>query len=248
MTQINNYSQNIPVNNGYTAQVPQNQVATPQVNVATPNGVTPIYQYPTTSLYNPNTNQTSKQAASGVNIYIYNPSGVGGGCTSPNGNVMAAPMMQQQQSQTAPVAQAPISEEPLAQTPIEKAQKTDETNENAKKGDLIEITDDYVKSVENYLRSPDAEVRKMGITELVNRFEEDPSRYNHPALNALLNIALQDPSEYNRLLAMAPIASESAHGDTDTSKILQNLTTSTKLSGQEAKMAQEALLKTLHSK
>ena len=50
MTQIGNNSYNIPVNNVNTPSIPQPSVATPQVNVSTPNGITPIYQYPTTSI------------------------------------------------------------------------------------------------------------------------------------------------------------------------------------------------------
>lgn len=241
MTQIGNNSYNLPVNNGYTQSVPQNPVATPQVNVTTPNGVTPIYQYPTTSIYDPN----SKQSTQGVNIYIYNPAGVGGASATANNNYGSPVVNQPLAQQPAPApAQQPISpQEPIANTPI----TDDKATKDAKK-DLVEITDEYVKSVENYLRSPDEEIRKMGIVELIKRFEEDSSRYDHPALNALLNIALQDPTAHNRLLAMSPIATESAHGDANTAKILDGLTKSTDLRGQEAKMAQESLLKVVHTK
>ena len=105
------------------------------------------------------------------------------------------------------------------------------------------MTDDYIKTIENYLRSPDESVRKAGIVDLLKRFGEDSSRYDDPALTALLNIALQDPKANNRLLAMSSISGEMAHGDENTVQLLKNLQTSDKLYGQEAKMATEALLK-----
>lgn len=239
MTQISNNS-NIPItSNGYTQAVPQQSVATPQVNVTTPQGVTPIYQYPTTSLYEPN----SKQATSGVNIYISNPTGYGMPGYPYNIPNVTAPNQPSQPNQvnvtpngneTGAIPNTPISENTITSTTPKK--------------NLVEINDEYVKSVESYLRSPDETIRLSGITELVKRFAEDESRYNHPALIALLNIALQDPSVHNRLQAMTPIAVEQAYGDENTMKILQNLSQSTELYGQEAKMANEAILKLTHTK
>ena len=77
---------------------------------------------------------------------------------------------------------------------------------------------------------------------MIKRFEEDKTRYNNPALTALLNIALQDPSASNRLLAMSPIASGGAVGDKNTVELLKKLASSDKLYGQEAQMANDALL------
>lgn len=113
---------------------------------------------------------------------------------------------------------------------------------------IVELTDDYIKTLENYLRNENADVRKMGINELIKRYEEEKSRYNNPSLSALLNIALQDPSPSNRLLAMSVIASGSAQGNDDTIKLLQNLTTSDKLYGQESKMANDALINAVQVK
>ena len=252
MTQIGNNSYNIPVNNVNTPSIPQPSVATPQVNVSTPNGITPIYQYPTTSIYDPNT----KQATSGVNIIINNPSGMGysnGCCPCPYPYAQFNPSIVNNPSfvNNPPVSNQPLSQQsivPASQEPIASAPIDDKNVENKDKKDLVQITDEYVKSVENYLRSPDENIRQMGITELIKRFEEDSSRFDHPALNALLNIALQDPTPHNRLMAMSPIATESAHGDANTAAILEGLTKSDKLRGQEAKMAQESLLKVVHTK
>lgn len=246
MTQVNNYSQNLPVNYGYTQAIPQNQAATPQVNVSTPPGVTPIYQYPTTSIYSPNPNQ----AASGVNIYINNPSGIGNGCCSCAAHMGMNPYGPTSASATATAPLSPGTEgfsSPIANTPIDDG--TEKANSKDKK-QLVQITDDLVREIESYLRSPDAETRKMGIIELIRRFEEDESRYDHPALTALLNIALQDPVPRNTIMAMSPITTESAHGDETTAKILRELSSpnNKNMHGKEAEMAKEALLKVVHTK
>ena len=274
MTQITN-SSNIPITNGYTQVVPQKQVATPQVNVAAQPGITPIYQYPTTSLYAPNPN--TKQAASGVNIIINNPSGLGypsnycccpcnpTGITNPNPVQPGATSNEPNKGAGLSEPQNPTGQDPIGANPLNSSTGSEnkviiDVNGKEQKKKVVEITDQYVQAVESYLRSPDVEVRQMGISELIKRFEEDNSRYDHPALTALLNIALQDSSVHNRVLAMSPIATESAHGDQQTAELLQNILNnakakesdkSSKMSPmyvEESKMAQEALLKTVQTK
>ena len=133
----------------------------------------------------------------------------------------------------------------IANSPLLNEGNTDAAKEEKQKTKkVVELTDDYIKTLESYLRSPDENIRKTGVKELIKRFEEDDSRYDDPALTALLNIALQDPDENNRMLAMSPIAAGSAHGDENTVAILQPLQASDKLYGQEAVMANNALLKT----
>ena len=53
-----------------------------------------------------------------------------------------------------------------------------------------------------------------------------------------------DPDASNRLMAMSVISSGSAHGDKNTVELLTRLQSSDKLFGQEAVMANKALLKT----
>ncbi len=212
-----------------TYQTPSGQT----VNISAPNSAaqvvtSPIYQYPTASLYNSGSSSSGIQGASGVNIHIYNPSAIGGqqssGCPVPTAKEQSA-------IESAPIANTPISEETsVPETPV-------------KTKNVVDLTDDYIKTLESYLRSDDKSVRKMGIQDLVKRFEEDDSRYDDEALTALLNIALQDSDAGNRLLAMSPVAASVAHGNDDTINLLQNLTKSDKMYGQEAKMATDALLK-----
>lgn len=254
MNQIPIYNNPINMQQGtplYTYQPVSNQIQTPVNNVPIQNGVVPVYQYPTTSLYPGGTGQV----ASGVNINIYNPTGMGGNTQSVPCSTIQ-PQANVQPQQAASMNSAPIqtnqqnntnaSNSNAAAAPINKSDEA-KNNEGQNK-EVVELTDDYIKTMENYLRSQDANVRKMAINQLIKRFEEDSSRYDNPALTALINIALQDPDENNRLLAMAPIASGSAHGDENTVKFLQNLLNSDKLYGQEAKMASEALLNTSQTK
>lgn len=228
-------------NNTQSYALPNNQT----VGVSSPN-TSQIYQYPATSLYEP-----SKQAASGVNIYIYNPSGIGGPSSTSNANATYA-LPGANQQQTVPAAQnvAPQQTMSIANTPIsaEAPQAAGTAATTNKTKNIVELTDDYIKTLENYLRSPDANIRKSAITELIKRYEEDESRYDDPALTALLNIALQDPDAANRMQAMSPIAAGSAHGDANTVEILKNLQTSDKVYGQEAKMANDALLNAVQTK
>ncbi len=238
----------------YTTQVPMpyysngSAVATNNgqqgtVSVSTPGSQQQVYQYPTTSIYDPN----SKQATSGVNIYIYNPSAIGG----PSSNSVANATYGYPAPVTSPQPQIPVinnnNEAPnsnvsIANTPIAPTSTADESKDKKTKK-VVELTDEYIKTLEGYLKSQDQEVRKMGIVDLIKRFEEDGSRYEDPALTALLNIALQDPKANNRMLAMSPLSSEVAHGDNNTVSILQGLQQSDKIYGQEAKMATDALLK-----
>ena len=139
--------------------------------------------------------------------------------------------------------------QPVTVTPQEQISNTPISDkETAKTTNAVELSDDYIKTLENYLRSNDATVRKSAITQIVKRFEEDKSRYEDPALTALLNIALQDPEPANRIMAMTPIATGSAHGDANSVKFLTELQKSDKLHGQEAKMANEALLSAVNNK
>ncbi len=238
------YTPQVPLqyyNNGSAVATNNGQQGT--VSVSTPGAQQQVYQYPTTSIYDPN----SKQPASGVNIYIYNPSAIGG----PSSNSVANATYGYPAPNAVPQPQvpainnnneAPNSNVSIANTPIAPSSTTEDSKDKKTKK-VVELTDEYIKTLEGYLKSQDQEVRKMGIVDLIKRYEEDTSRYDDPALAALLNIALQDPKANNRVLAMGPLSSEVAHGDANTITILQNLQQSDKLYGQEAKMATDALLK-----
>ncbi len=67
-----------------------------------------------------------------------------------------------------------------------KTEKTEEKKKTEKRK-VVELSDDYIKNLENYLNSQDKEVRMMGAKEVVARLQEDDSRKDDPALTALIN-------------------------------------------------------------
>ncbi len=105
------------------------------------------------------------------------------------------------------------------------------------------LSNDYIKIIENYLNSQDAEVRKMGAHEVVDRLAEDSSRNDDPALTALVNKMLQDPSSYIRALALGLVESRTILGDDLTVKILKDMQKSKSSLGLDANQATSALLK-----
>ncbi|MDD3236487.1 MAG: hypothetical protein PHV37_00135 [Candidatus Gastranaerophilales bacterium] len=189
-------------------------------------------------------------SASGVNIMIYNPTANGGSGGLPqaypsnyylqppvfNNNNNFQPQMPQQPQATTPVAEQPQAAAPMAETKTEN-KKTGKTKK------VIELTDDYIKTLENYLRNPNKETRMMGAKELAKRFEEDDTRKNDRALNALLDLALQDKSADVRALALATISGGLAQGDDTTVKLLQQMQKSNSAYGLDALNATDALLK-----
>lgn len=122
--------------------------------------------------------------------------------------------------------------------------KTDEKDgKKTEKRQVVELTDDYIKTLENYLNSQDTEVRLMGAKEVVNRLTEDPSRKDDPALTALVNKMLQDPSSTIRAIALSLIDSRTVSGDDYTVNVLKKMQTSKEGFGQDSLQATSALLK-----
>lgn len=242
MPQVQN---NNSINPQVTGTPLYNYVGVPQntqqpVTVTYPNNAM-VYNYPQSSVYK----DAKNQPASGVNIYIYNPSAIGGTTSSAT---YGQPIYPKVMSQEAPKKE---NENPsaIANTSIvNNAENKEEKTENKENKNIVELTDDYIKTLESYLKSPDKAVRKDGISELINRFEEDSSRYEDPALTALLNIALLDPDASNRLMAISVIAGGNAHGDAQTVELLKQCQKSDKLYGQEAALASKAMLKTAETR
>ncbi|MBP3924868.1 hypothetical protein J6E39_06475 [bacterium] len=125
---------------------------------------------------------------------------------------------------------------------VNSSQST-ETNKKTEKRNIVVLTDDYIRNLENYLNSQDKEVRLMGAKEVIARLEEDDSRKDDKALNALVNKMLQDPSQQIRILALAALDSRSASGDAYTVQVLKNMQSATTGYGQDALQASNILLK-----
>ncbi len=194
------------------------------------------------------TTQQASPTAAGVNIIIQNPTVNPANSMpcypsnyytqSPIYNV-APPNAYQQTTAATPVTQ---EQQPVPAAPVKKDEEKTEEKKNEKTKEVVKLTDDYIKTLENYLRSSDRTVRQMGAKELVKRFEEDDSRKNDAALNSLLNLALQDPAGEIRLMALSVLGGGKAQGDDKTVQLLKTMQNSKDTYGQDALSATEALL------
>lgn len=187
-------------------------------------------------------------SSSGVNIVIYNPSvnpaasAVANSNNSYNTPVSYPPNYYMQQPQQP--ASDSVAKAYLANTSLKEETKSEEDKEKTKKVNIVQLTDDYIKTLENYLNNPNVKVREMGVKELLERFKEHKSRYNDVALTNLLNKALQDGSKTVRFIAMSILDSEYAQGDALTQQLLQQMQLSKDVYGEDAMFASEVLLKT----
>lgn len=193
-----------------------------------------------------NNAQQVSPTASAVNIQIFNPT-ANTGSPSAQGIPVSQPIYTQAPA-SAPVQQPPAAapvaqQQPPAAAPVAQEQPKAEEKSNEKTKDIVELTDQYIQTLENYLRNPSKDIRIMGAKELVKRFSEDESRKNDAALNALLNLTLQDSSSEVRTLGFAMLNGGVAQGDNNTVQLLQNLQNSSGDFGQDAISANQALLK-----
>ncbi len=117
------------------------------------------------------------------------------------------------------------------------------TNKKTEKREIVQLTDDYIRNLENYLNSQDKEVRLMGAKEVIARLEEDHSRKDDKALNALVNKMLQDPSTPVKILALSALDAGVVSGDDYTVGLLKQMQNSTSGYGQDAMQATNILLK-----
>ena len=116
-------------------------------------------------------------------------------------------------------------------------------NGNTEKRNVVILSDEYIKTLENYLNSQDLEIRKMGARDVIARLEEDPSRKDDPALTALVNKMLQDPSSTIRALGLSTIEAGVLSGDNKTVDLLKKIQKKDDGYGLDATQATSALLK-----
>jgi hypothetical protein len=170
---------------------------------------------------------------SGVNIQIFNPSVASPGATLPASNVNAG------NYSTNPSYPANYYTQNLAK-PAEAAVPVQKRTE---KREIVKITDDYIRNLENYLNNQNKEIRLKGAKEVLARLQEDDSRKDDPALNALVNKMLQDPYQSVRLMAFTVLNSRAATGNQTSEKILKNIQQQKTNYGEDAIVASEILLK-----
>jgi hypothetical protein len=228
-----------------------------QQNIAQQNGAT---QYQQTPQYQP---QSQYQTApipqaqpqnqnvqvpnySGVNIQIFNPSVTPPGATAPVYNVNAPNYGSNAASGCYPSGYYTNNWGQNGQNNTNSTSNSTEnktTDKKTEKREIVQLTDDYIRNVENYLNSQDKEVRMMGAKEVFARLDEDHSRKDDKALNALINKMLQDPSTPIRVMALSALDSRIVTGDDLTVNILKQMQNSQSGYGQDALQASNVLLK-----
>lgn len=218
-------------------QTPPTQPAQqPVQQVAQPTAQQPIQQQ------NPQGQNVQVPNYSGVNIQIFNPSVTPPGATSPVYNVNAPnynPNPGCYPSGYYTGNWGPNGTGPNQTSPT----NTENNSKKTEKKEIVQLTDDYIRTIENYLNSQDKEIRLMGAKEVMARLDEDHSRKDDKALTALVNKMLQDPASSIRLIALSAINSRIVAGDQLTYNLLQQLQNSQSGYGQETLEASNALLK-----
>lgn len=186
---------------------------------------------------------------SGVNIQIFNPSVTPPGGTAPVYNVNAPNYGSTPSNGCYPSgyytnnwANGNNGAKNLSNT-TSNSTENKTTNKKTEKREIVQLTDDYIRNLENYLNSQDKEVRMMGAKEVIARLEEDNSRKDDKALNALVNKMLQDPYTPVRILALSALDSRVVTGDDFTVGVLKQMQNSTGGYGQDAMQATNVLLK-----
>ena len=117
------------------------------------------------------------------------------------------------------------------------------TEKPKKKKNVVVLTDEYIKNLENYLRNPDKELKVFAMNEVSARFQEDERRKTNPSLNALLNLGLQAKEPNVRFIGLWLLKKGLASGNDVTIRILNNMQQSSVYKGMEASDAKKALLK-----
>ena len=232
-----------PIVQAPQSYMPPQQPAQPQVQQmaqAQPPQQVQAPQYQTAPMGQPQQGQNVQVPNySGVNIQIFNPSVTPPGGTAPVYNVNA-PNYGQNSGCYPPNYYtnnyAPNGANGNASTTNTDGKKTE-------KREIVQLTDDYIRNLENYLNSQDKEVRMMGAKEVLARLEEDHSRKDDKALNALINKMLQDPSTPIRVMALSALDSRIVTGDDFTVNVLKQIQNSDTGYGQDAMQATNVLLK-----
>ena len=154
---------------------------------------------------------------------------------------------QQEQSGLNAQGQAPLAQK--TDVPTEEVKSSEEEKKTDEKKDkepkkITPLTDEYVKSLENYLNDSDSKVRLIGAKELVERFKESEDRKDNPSLVPLLNKVLKDKSPSVRFLGLVALNLGYSCGNDETVQILKQIQQGqTDKSGQDKLLADEILLK-----
>ena len=114
---------------------------------------------------------------------------------------------------------------------------------NSKEKRVVALTDEYIKSLENYLNNPNQEIRLMASKEILTRLDEDKTRFDDAALNALLNKMLQDPSKLIRVASLSAFNAQLASGNDYTIHLLNTIQQNPSADKEDVLQAADILLK-----
>ncbi len=118
-----------------------------------------------------------------------------------------------------------------------------ELEKTGTKTKIVALTNEYIMSLENYLNNPNTEIRLMASKEILTRLDEDKSRFDDAALNALLNKMLQDPEKLVRIAALSAFSSQLASGNDYTVTLLNQIQSNPNADKEDVIEAAEILLK-----
>lgn len=226
--------QNYPV--GYTPQV-QSQTQTQAVPATNNTNATGA----TFNIGNGNQNAVPNNGANGVTINIM------GASVNPNGANINNTYNTQAPAPTQAYDKNYYITNPAQMTPSVPVGASSLNGKTEKKDkpqkDVVLLTDDYIKTLENYLRNDNPDIKQMGAKELMKRFKEDPSRKNDPALTSLLNMTLQSKYSNVKMIGMTIIENGWAQGDAMTQQLLSQIQQSKSGYGLDATDAAQAALK-----
>ncbi len=224
------------------------------------------YQYPQNNIYpqaQPQSYTTQPAGGSAVNIQIFNPAVTTPGAQAPTYNVNApnnypngagvqnthaqgcqCPQCQGGNNGTGTTTSTSTAGTNQTSGTSQSSSTTTTTNTDKKteKKKVVQLTDEYIRNLENYLNSQDKEVRLNGAKEVFARLEEDTSRKDDKALTALINKMLQDPSEEIKLLALTALDTRIVTGDDYTKNVLEKMQATDGGFGQDAIDASKILL------
>ena len=238
------YPQQAQIMQQNAPQAIQEQQIQPQAMTQPAQPVQPQYQTAPMQATQPQNQNVQVPNYSGVNIQIFNPSVTPPGGSAPVYNVNAPNYGSNANGASGCYPSGYYTNNwGNGKNNTTNNTENNTTDKKTEKREIVQLTDDYIRNLENYLNSQDKEVRMMGAKEVIARLEEDKSRKDDKALNALINKMLQDPSTPIRVLALSALDSGSVTGDDFTVGVLKQMQNSQGGYGQDAMQATNVLLK-----
>lgn len=114
---------------------------------------------------------------------------------------------------------------------------------NTVKKRVVVLTDEYIKNLEAYLDSDNEELREYAASEVIQRLDEDKTRHDDKALNALVNKMILDPYDHKvRERGLLAIDSQLAGGDENTKTVLEMIKQDPNLKDMDKGMIETCLL------